>query len=139
MATTRRTKTAPPQRLILDSGAVIALSRNDMRARATLAAAREAGVEIFIPSVVVAETVRGSAKDASVNRVIRAVGQVTAVDEGTGRVAGALLGSTQSTSTIDALVVASMIDLGGGVVLTGDPGDLGPLAGGHPEVVIRAL
>jgi len=137
--TRRRTQTPPPQRLILDSGAVIALSRNDLRARAALAAAREAGVEVSIPSVVVAETVRGSAKDAKVNRVIKSVGDVTTADEDTGRVAGALLGAAKSTSTIDALVVASVIELGGGVVLTGDPEDLEPLADGHPEVVISAL
>ncbi len=137
--TRRRTQTPPPQRLILDSGAVIALSRNDLRARATLAAAREAGVEVSIPSVVIAETVRGSAKDAKVNRVIKSVGEVTAPDEDTGRVAGVLLGAARSTSTIDALVVASAIELGGGIVLTGDPEDLEPLAEGHPEVVISPL
>lgn len=135
----RRTQAPPPQRLILDSGAVIALSRNDLRARATLAAAREAGVEVSIPSVVVAETVRGSAKDAAANRVIKAVGEVRSADESTGRSAGALLGAAHSASTIDALVVASAIELGGGVVLTGDPDDLDPLASGHPEVVIHAL
>jgi len=140
MARTRRqTHSPPPQRLILDSGAVIALSRNDPRARATLAAAREVGVEVVIPSVVVAETVRGSAKDAAVNRVIKAVGVVATADERSGRVAGALLGTAQSTSTVDAIVVASAIELGGGVVLTGDPDDLELLAGGHPEVAIRAL
>jgi predicted nucleic acid-binding protein len=137
--TRRRTRTAPPPRLILDSGAVIALSRNDQRARATLAAAREVGVEVSIPSVVVAETLRGSAKDASVNRVIKAVGEVTAADEGTGRVAGTLLGAARSTATIDALVVASAIDLGGAVVFTSDPDDLVPLADGHSEVVISSL
>jgi len=71
--------------------------RNDVRARATVAAAREAGVEMSIPSVVVAETVRGSARDAKVNRVIKAVGEVTALDEDTGRVAGALLGAAKPT------------------------------------------
>jgi len=62
-----------------------------------VAAAREAGVEMSIPSVVVAETVRGSARDAKVNRVIKAVGEVTALDEDTGRVAGALLGAAKPT------------------------------------------
>ena len=43
MARSRRhTHAPPPHRLILDSGAVIALSRDDLRARAALAAAREA-------------------------------------------------------------------------------------------------
>ena len=139
MARSRRTQVPAPQRLILDSGAVIALTRNDERARAALAAAWESGVEVAIPSVVVAETVRGSAKDASVNRVIKAVGWVTPADEGTGRAAGALLGAAGSTSTVDAVVVASAIDAGGGVVLTGDPDDLEALALGHPEVVINAL
>jgi hypothetical protein len=88
---------------------------------------------------VVAETVRGSAEDAAVNRVIKAVGEVSPADERTGRGAGALLGAARSTSTIDALVVASAIEAGGGVVLTGDPDDLEPLASGHPEVVIRPL
>ncbi|HPU39369.1 MAG TPA: hypothetical protein PLS63_07335, partial [Microthrixaceae bacterium] len=54
-----------------------ALSRNDVRARAALAAAREARIEVSIPSVVIAETVRGSTKDASVNRVVKALGQVS--------------------------------------------------------------
>lgn len=94
-----------------------------------------------IPSVVVAETVRGSDRDAKVNRVIKSVGEVTTPDEDTGRVAGALLGAatSTSTSTIDALVIASAIVLGGGVVLTADPDDLELLADGHLEVVISAL
>ena len=137
--TRRRTQDPPPQRLILDSGAVIALSRNDQRARAALAAAWEAGVEVSIPSLVVAETVRGSAKDAPVNRVIKAVGEVRPADEGTGRVAGGLLGAARSNSTVDAVVVASAIELGGGVILTGDPDDLEAFANGHPEVVVRTL
>jgi len=139
MARTRRTQAPQPQRLILDSGAVISLSRNDLRARAALAAAWEAGAEVSIPSVVVAETVRGSARDAPINRVIKAIGKVSAADEQTGRVAGALLGTARSDSTVDAVVVTSAIALGGGVVLTGDPVDLEALASGHPEVVVRAL
>ncbi len=139
MARIRRRTQTPPQRLILDSGAVIALSRNDQRARAVLAAAWEAGVEVSLPSLVVAETVRGSAKDAPVNRVITAVGQVRPADEGTGRVAGGLLGAARSNSTVDAVVVATAIELGGGVILTGDPDDLEALANGHREIVIRGL
>ncbi|MBK9180066.1 MAG: hypothetical protein IPM45_10970 [Acidimicrobiales bacterium] len=71
--------------------------------------------------------------------MVKAVGEVTSADESTGRAAGALLGAARSASTVDALVVASAIELGGGVVLTGDPDDLEPLASGHPEIVIRPL
>ena len=140
MARSRRRRTqATPQRLILDSGAVIALSVQDQRARAVLTAAREAGVEVTVPSVVVAETVRGSATDAPVNRVLKAVGEVDVADESGGRIAGGLLGAARSAATVDALVVATAVRAGGAVILTGDPTDLGALADGHPEVVVEAL
>jgi predicted nucleic acid-binding protein len=139
VARSRRRKAPPAQRLILDSGAVIALARNDQRARAALAAAWEAGVEVAVPAVVLAETVRGAAKDAPVNRVLKAVGEVIAADEQVGRSAGGLLGATRSRSTVDALVVASALRAGGGVVLTTDPDDLIALARGHHDVLIEPL
>ena len=135
---TRRSQ-APPQRLILDAGAVIALSRADPRARAVLAAAVEAGADVSIPAVVVAETVRGVAADAPVNRVVKAVGEVDVASEATGRTAGRLLGEAGSSSTIDAIVVATAVETSGAVILTGDPKDLGALAAGHREVVVQPL
>jgi predicted nucleic acid-binding protein len=126
--------------LVLDAGAVLALSRNDVRARAALAAALEAGADISIPAVVVAETVRGSGpRDAPVNRVVKAVGEVTAADEAVGRTAGSLLAAATGTQTIDALVVADVVCQGGGVLLTGDRDDIERLAGPHPTVVVQAL
>lgn len=140
MARRREAQGSPAFRLILDSGAVIALSRRDDRARAALAAAWEVGAEVSVPAVVVAETVRGSGpRDAPVNRVLAAVGEIGVTDEPTGRVAGALLGAAGSDATVDALVVADAIERGGGVILTGDPEDLERLAEGHAEVVIEAL
>lgn len=130
---------APPQCLILDSGAIIALSRSDTRARAALAAALEADAEVSIPAVVVAETHRGVAADAPMNRIVKAVGEVDLVDEAVGRVAGRLLGEAGSSSTVDAIVVATAIEAGGAVVLTGDPDHLGALAAEHAEVVVEAL
>lgn len=135
----RTRQQAPPQRLILDAGAVIALSRADVRARATLAAAVEARAEISIPAVVVAETIRGAATDAPVNRVLKAVGEVDVVDEPIGRTAGRLLGEAGSNATVDAVVVATAVEAGTAVVLTGDPDDLRALAAGRREVVIEPL
>jgi predicted nucleic acid-binding protein len=40
---------------------------------------------------------------------------------------------------IDALVVATAIRLGGGVIVTHDPDDLGRLASRHPTVSIAAI
>jgi predicted nucleic acid-binding protein len=130
---------APPQRLILDAGAVISLSRADVRARAALTAALEAGAEVSVPAVVVAETVRGGAADAPVNRVLKAVGEIDATDEPVGRTAGRLLGSAGSTATVDAVVVATATEAGGAVILTGDAGDLSILAADEPQVIIEPL
>jgi predicted nucleic acid-binding protein len=136
----RAGKKAPALRLILDSGAVLALARRDVRARAALTAAWEVGAEVVLPAVVVAETVRGNGpRDAPVNRVVAAVGEVADVDEATARVAGALLAKAASTATIDALVVAEAVAGGGGVVLTGDADDLGALAADRAEVSVQPL
>lgn len=134
-----RHRAPPPERLILDSGAVIGLARGDQRARAFLARALELGAPVEIPVVVVAETVRGGPSDATVNRVLKAVDAVPEPTEDVGRTAGRLLGRARSSSTIDALVVAQAVHAGGAHVLTSDPGDLEPLAAPHPEVWIQAI
>lgn len=128
-----------PGRLILDSGAVISLSRGEPRARAVLARALELQATVEIPVVVVAETLRGGARDAPVHRVLKAVGSVPSATERHGRVAGRLLGATGSDHTVDAMVVAHAVETGGAIILTGDREDLTRLANGHTEVSIQAL
>ena len=57
--------------IVLDAGAVIGLSRNDRRLKRIFKAARESGVDFRVPTVVVAETVRGNGpRDAPVNLVL---------------------------------------------------------------------
>ena len=139
MAGTRRSDREAPQRLILDSGAVIGLARGDQRARTYLARALEMNATIEIPVVVVAETIRGGPRDALVHRILKAVGSVPEAREVHGRTAGRLLGAAKSASTIDALVVAHAVEAGGGLILTGDREDLKRLAATHSEVWIVAL
>jgi predicted nucleic acid-binding protein len=125
---------------VLDSGAIIALARDDPVARAVLSVAVRRGLPVFVPAVVVTETVRGTPRDAPVNRILAAVGEVVAVDEPLARSAGGLLGSTSSDAgAADALVVATAAAAGGGVLLTGDPTDLGRLARDLPTVVVQPL
>ena len=126
-------------RLVLDSGAVIALARNDQRARSVLTAAWEAGADVSIPVVVFAETVRGRPRDAAVNRVIKAIGDSIEVTEADGRAAGHLLGDTKMSTTIDAIVVASTDRTGGGTILTSDPDDLRRLTERNSTIRIAAL
>lgn len=139
MARRGRRKQPAPQRLILDSGAVIALSRGDQRARAFLARALELRTPVEIPVVVVAETLRGNRRDAPVHRILKAIGSVPEAGERHGRTAGRLLGESGSTATLDALVVAQAVEAGGAQVLTGDEDDLRRLAQNHPEVWIHRL
>ena len=139
MASARRAGPQASQRLILDSGAVIALARGDQRARAFLARAQEMGTPVEIPVVVLAETMRGGPRDAPVNRVLKAVGAVPTAHEVHGRIAGQLLGAARSASTVDALVVAQAVAAEGGHILTGDREDLERLAASHPEVWIHPL
>lgn len=128
-----------PQRLILDSGAVIALARRDARTKAFLARALELGALVEIPVVVVAETVRAGPHDTPVHRVLKAVGSVPEAREVHGRTAGRLLGAARSAHTVDALVVAHAVEAGGAHILTGDREDLERLAASHPEVRIHPL
>ena len=138
MARARR-KTPPPDRLILDSGAVLALARAQPRARAFVARALEVGSIVEVPGAVVAETIRGNAKDAPVYRVLKAIDRIPDTTVEIGRIAGRLLGQTGSSSTIDALVVAQAVQAGGAHILTGDPDDLERLAEPHSNVWIHAL
>ena len=127
------------QRLVLDSGAVIALARNDARARSVLQAAWEAGANVSIPVVVLAETVRGRPDDAPVNRIVKAVGDFIDITAEDGRTAGHLLGDTGMSSTIDAIVISCTDRTGGGTILTGDPGDLRRLAEHNSSIEIVPL
>lgn len=135
----KKSEAAASAPLILDSGAVIALSRGDQRARAFVDRALDMGSELLVPSVVIAETVRGGPGDAPVNRVLAAVDSVLAADASAGRIAGSLLGQTRSNETIDALVVAGVIQLGGGRILTSDPHDLALLASDAAGVSVHRV
>lgn len=139
MAGSRRVVSRAQERLILDSGAVLDLARGKARARAFLARALELGAPVEIPVVVVAETVRGGQQDAPVHRVLKAVGAIPEARESHGRIAGRLLGTARSASTVDALVVAHAVEAGGARILTGDLDDLERLAAPHPEVSIHPL
>lgn len=130
-------------RLILDSGAIIALAAGDAAMRSQLQLARGQNLLVIVPSVVVAETTRGAPTAAPINRVLKLVGQIASIDEAIARLAGRLLRQVQQSRpahappTVDALVVAVAISRGGGTILTGDRDDLSALAADHPEVQVR--
>ena len=126
--------------IVLDSGAVIGLSRNDRWLKRIVAAARADGAEFRVPTVVVAETVRGNGpRDAPVNLVLAQVESRYPLTETIARLAGRLLGAARSSATIDALIVAEALDCTPSMIWTSDATDLRQLLGDHPGVSIEPI
>ena len=90
-----------------------------------------------IPVAVLAEVLRGGARDAPVHRVRNAL-DVFPTDERIGRLAGSLLGQAGGTNTVDAMVAAEAV-IAEGDLLTGDPGDLQKLLAKSPRVRLIPL
>ncbi|MDQ2847352.1 MAG: PIN domain-containing protein [Actinomycetota bacterium] len=120
-------------RLILDTGAIIGLVRGDARVAAALRIATERGDEVVIPSVVVAQAIRGGPRDAPIHRLLHAV-RVSFVGLRLARQAGELLGATGMNDAVDALVMAEALRGGPSVILTSDTADMARLAG-HRQTV----
>ena len=134
----RKSSRSTPQRLILDSGAVISWSKGDARTRAFLREAVARNIELRIPVVVLAETLRGGTRDAPMNRVLKAVGTAATTPE-TGRDAGRLIGRTGGHNAVDALVAAEALAVPGSTVLTGDLHDMRALLADQDGTGIHAI
>jgi predicted nucleic acid-binding protein len=97
---------------------------------------------VRVPSAVLVELYRGHGTDEAIDLVLaRGFAQVVTTGARIARTAGHLLGAVGAgrEMAVDALVVATAIRLGGGVVVTHDPSDLTLLAADHPRVVIAAI
>jgi predicted nucleic acid-binding protein len=104
--------------------------------------AHQRNFPVRVPAAVLVELYRGGGTDAVIDSVLaRGFAQVVTTGARTARVAGHLLAAADAGSelAIDALVVATAIRFGGGVVLANDPGDLTRLAAGHASVTIAAI
>ena len=103
-------------------------------------AARELGVDFRVPTVVVAETVRGNGPhDAPVNLVLAQTEPRYPLTEEIARKGGQLLGAARSAATIDALIVAEALDCAPSVIWTADPTDFRQLLGDHRGVIIEPV
>jgi hypothetical protein len=123
-------------RLVLDSGAFLALERNDRPMwRRLKGALIEGSVPITHGAVVGQVWRRRGARQALLAKALAAV-DVRALDDSLGRSAGELLASTRRADVIDAAVVLLAED--GDQIITSDARDLRALAaatGRHVEIV----
>ena len=108
--------------LIMDSGAFVALERNDRAMWRRLKAAQLAGTPPVTHGGVVAQVWRGgSGRQALLARALRAV-EVEPLDEVLGRSAGVLLARSGLADAIDAGVAA--LAQHDDQIITSDPDDL---------------
>lgn len=133
--------------LVLDTRAleVVADPQADIgaarRMRDMLASAARMGVPVRVPTAVLAEAYCGIPADAALDRVLgRGIRPIT-MGQAMARLAGGLRHRDRldSCHTVDALVVATAIRLGGGLVATGDPDDLRSLAREHRNIKVQPL
>lgn len=96
---------------------------------------------IRIPAAVLVEVYRGRKEDAAIDSVVNRIGQVVPTGRSIARIAGKLLTENKldSSHAIDAIVVATAIRLGGGLIATHDPKDLSRLAQRHANVKILQI
>jgi hypothetical protein len=122
--------------LILDSGALIALERNDRAMWRRLEAAHLSGSVPVSHGGVIGQARRGPGpRQTPLTKALDGI-DVRPLDDALGRAAGELLTETRRRDVIDAALVLLARD--GDHVVTSDPDDLEPLAraaGCHVEIV----
>ncbi len=106
----------------LDSGALIAFERRERRLLVHLKEAQSRGLDLTVPTVVVAEAWRGGPRSARISMLLSAC-IVEPLLEGLARSAGEAMAAVRGSTPIDAIVMASAATRNDRV-LTTDPEDL---------------
>jgi predicted nucleic acid-binding protein len=119
--------------ITFDTGALIALDRNDRRVLTLVARANERGMHITIPATALAQAIRNPARQARLSRLIRQLGtDLMALDGPAATTVGLLLARTGTADVVDAHVVVCARRAGQAIV-TSDAGDLRRIA---PELAL---
>jgi hypothetical protein len=121
--------------LVLDSGALVALERNERPMWVRLKGAQLDGDLPLTHAGVLGQVWRGGPRQARLSQALGAI-EVRALDEELGQAAGRLLGAAGLADVIDAAVVLLAAD--GDEIVTVDHDDLEQLAtasGRHVELI----
>lgn len=127
-------------RLVLDTGAIIALERGDPRVRAHLASAARRGYLIVVPVLVVMEALEHTRSSARLNQILATLDVELPLLPGVARQVAGLKARAGVKSDADAVVVLEALAVPGSAILTGDPDDIHALLGasgsaGHVPVL----
>lgn len=135
-------------RLVLDSEAMSALAGPNSAAkrqvRRNMEAAARSSCPVVVPTVVLAELYRAPSRNALIDSCLsreRGGVQLRDTDRHMARLVGRVLSEAHAGSEllVDAHVVATAVEGGGGVVVTGDPRDLRRLGAAFRSVTVEAI
>jgi hypothetical protein len=121
--------------VVLDTGALVALERNERAMWIRLKAAQLEGDLPLSHAGVLGQVWRGGPRQARLSQALGGI-DVRALDEALGRAVGQLLGAAGLSDVVDAAVVLLAQD--GDEIVTGDHDDLERLAaafGRHVELI----
>lgn len=122
---------------VLDAGALIALERDDRAMWAFVKACAMRGIDLVVPSTVIAQVWRGTRRQATLSRVIDLC-SIAAFDP-LARQIGELCARTKTRDICDAHV-ALVASRHADVIYTGDPEDIARLleaCGGRAPAIVR--
>ena len=110
---------------MLDSGALIALERNDERMVAVIDEVYLRNIPTYIPAGVVAQVWRGDPRQHPIAKLLKSkLITVATLDDETARRVGLLLGKAGASDVTDGHVALLASSLGNAVVYTSDPNDI---------------
>jgi hypothetical protein len=111
-------------RLVLDTGALTALERDDARAYQHLMTAARRGFLIVVPTLVVLEALEGAKAPATVERIVNRINAEIPLLPAVTRQVPGLKRSSGVGSTTDVVVVLEALAVPGSMILTSDPTDI---------------
>jgi predicted nucleic acid-binding protein len=128
--------------LVLDAEALSGFARQRgqrfREVRASLEAARRLQRDVVVPAVILAELYRGPGHSQVIDACLSRESWIRVRDTDTAfaRCVGAVLtaAGADSSDMADAHTVAAAVEVGGGVILTGDEDDLNRLAASYPNI-----
>jgi len=133
--------------LVLDAEAVSNLRSPDEKHIDSVRAAIQVAIElkrpVLVPAVVLAELYRGARENASLDALLNRDGRLLTKETRRefARFVGGVLAAAgaDSKDMVDAHCVATAVERGGGVILTGDATDMTRLAASYSHVTVAAL
>lgn len=122
--------------VVLDSEGLSKAAARDERTAAFIKQALAEQGRVVVPTVTLAEVLRGGQRDAAVHQVLNQY-EVQDITAALGRAAGEILGQAGSDKTVDAVVAAVAVARPGRVlVLTSDVDDLSALTAGRGGIKV---